>query len=45
MTKKINTKANQITRIGIFDMQVCVRDNTSDEIVERFANLNNPSGA
>jgi len=35
---------SQVTRVGIFDMQVCVPAEWTDEQVERFANSMNPAG-
>lgn len=33
-----------VTRTGIFDMQVCVPADWTDEKVEEFANSQNPAG-
>jgi hypothetical protein len=35
---------SEVTRVGIFDMQVCVPAEWTDEQVERFANSMNPAG-
>jgi hypothetical protein len=34
----------EVTRVGIFDMQVCVPKSWSDEAVETFANTQEPCG-
>lgn len=36
--------AGQVTRSGIFDMQVCVPSEWSDEDATAFANRENPAG-
>jgi len=33
-----------VTRIGVFDMQVCVPKEWTDEAVQTFANVENPCG-
>lgn len=34
----------EVTRVSIFDMQVCVPEDYTDDQAERFANTANPAG-
>jgi len=34
----------EVTNCGVFDVQVCVPENWSDERVQRFANAHYPAG-